>query len=332
MTSNGDVYAGSGANLYRLTDDRSTWIPTNTNVSINGSSQMTEHEDTLYIVSDAETLVSTDRGETWSVQGARPEGALIDTVITDEALYLGLADGVFRSVDAGKSWTSLDDGNLADREIRAIAAIENTIFVGTDKGLYRHSSEGWTQLRVGETENIRALASAEHRLYVAVGNDVKHKTFQMTISILSASKTSLSLYRSTDLGDSWQAIDFVEVDSEENSEQNGWFRFSYAVNKPETVAEAEVDEVNKPETVAEAEVEKTSRLKMVAAQEKLLVLDDGKSYYSSDAGETWISLDIDTLNMADTFAVVMSGADTFYTSGSIRYSAHDRCRQNMASV
>ena len=301
MASNGDIYARSGADLYRLTDDRSTWIPTNTDVSINGASQMAEHEDTLYIVSDTETLVSIDRGETWSVQGARPEGALIDIVVTDEALYLGLIEGVFRSVDAGKSWASLDDGNLADREIRAITAIENAVFVGTDKGLYRHSSEGWAQLRVGEAENIRALASAEHRLYVAVGNDVQHKTFRMTISILSASKTSLSLYRSTDLGDSWQAIDFVEVDPEENSEKNGWFSFSH--------------EVNKPETVADAEVEKTSRLKMVAAQEKLLVLDDGKSYHSSDAGETWVSLDLDTLNMADTFAVVMSGADTFYTGG-----------------
>ncbi len=311
MASNGDVYARAGADLYRLTDDRSAWIPTNTNRSINGSSQMTEHEDTLYIVSDTEVLASADRGSTWNSLGTRPEGKLIGTVITDEVpgaqanitMYLGLAEGVFRSVDVGKSWTSLDDGNLADREIRAITAIEDTVFVGTDKGLYRHSSEGWTQLPVGETGNIRALASAEHRLYVAVGNDVQHKTFSMTISILSASKTTLSLYRSTDLGDSWQAIDFTKTvsDSEENSEKNGWFSFSH--------------EVNEPQTSDNSEVEKTSRLKMVAAQERLLVLDDGNSYYSSDAGETWVSVDLDTLNMADTFAVAMSGANTFYTGG-----------------
>ena len=301
MASNGDVYARAGADLYRLTDDRSTWIPANTNVSLNGASQMTEHEDTLYIISDTETLVSIDRGETWNAQGTRPKGELIDIIVTDEALYLALIEGVFHSVDAGKSWTSLDDGNLTDRKIQAITAIENTVFVGTDKGLYRHSSEGWAQLQVGETKNIRALASAEHRLYVAVGNDVQHKMFGMTISILATSKTSLSLYRSTDLGDSWQAIDFVEMDSEENSKENGWFSFSHAVNKPQTVADSEV--------------EKTSLLKMVAAQERLLVLDGGKSYYSSDAGETWISLDLDTLNMADTFAVVMSGANTFYTGG-----------------
>ena len=311
MAANGDVYARSNAELYRLTDDRRAWIPTNTNVSLDGHWEMAEHEDTLYIVSDAETLASVDRGKTWNAQGARPEGQLIGTVITDAApgaqaniiMYLGLVDGVFRSVDAGKSWTPLDDENLTDRKIQAITAIENTVFVGTDKGLYRHSSEGWEQLPVGETENIRALASTEHRLYVAVGNDVENKTFSMTISIFSTSKTSLSLYRSTDLGDSWQAIDFTKVVSD--SEENGWFSFSHEVNKPEVVAQ-EADN---------SEMDKISRLKMVAAQEKLLVLDGGNGYYSNDAGETWISLDTSSQYMADTFAVVMSGPNTFYTSG-----------------
>ena len=307
MASNGDVYARAGADLYRLTDDRRTWIPTNTDVSLKGYWQMAEHEDTLYIVSDAETLVSVDRGETWRVQGARPAGQLIGTVITDEVLYLGLADGVFRSVDAGKSWTSLNDGNLADKKIQAITAIGNTVFVGTDKGLYRHSSEGWAQLQVGETGNIRALASAEHRLYVAVGNDVQKKILSMTISISLTSKTSLSLYRSTDLGDSWQSIDVVEMDSdsEENSEENGRLSVSGEVNKSQIATQV----------ADNSEVEKTTSLKMVAAQERLLVLDGGKSHYSSDAGETWISLDLDTLNTANTFDVVMSGANTFYTSG-----------------
>ena len=297
MASNGDVYARSGSDLYRLTDDRSAWISANTNVSLNGSWQMTEHEDTLYIVSDTEVFASIDRGQTWNVQGTRPKGELVDTVITDEVLYLALTDGIFQSIDAGKSWTSLDDGNLVDREIRAITAIENTVFIGTDNGLYRRSSEGWEQLPVGETGNIRALASAEHRLYVAVGNDAQNKTFSMTISIFSTSHTSLSLYRSTDLGDSWQAIDFVEMDSEEN----GGFSFSY--------------EVNKPQMAANLEVEKISPLKMVAAQERLLVLDGGRNYYSSDTGETWISLNLDPMDMADTFAVVMSGANTFYIGG-----------------
>ena len=114
----------------------------------------------------------------------RPEGTLVDLVITDEApgaqanivMYLGLADGVFRSVDAGKSWTSVNNEALIGKKIQAITAIENKLFVGTDNGLYRRHSEGWEQVPVGEvSKNIRALASAEHRLYVAVGSGVKNQ-------------------------------------------------------------------------------------------------------------------------------------------------------------
>ena len=305
VAANGDIYANSGADLYRLTDDRNTWIPANTDAPINGYWQMAEHEDALYIVSDTEVLTSVDRGETWNTLGTRPAGQLVGTVITDGTpgaqtditMYLGLVDGVFRSVDAGKSWTSLDDENLTDRKIQAITAIENTVFVSTDNGLYRHSSEGWEQLPVGETENIRALASAEHRLYVAVGKGIENKEFSISLSMSSISDTSLSLYRSTDLGDSWQAIDFEKTVSEENTN----FSFSVSVNTEK--ADDPAGEV------------KNSNVKMAAAQESLFVLDGADSYYSSDAGETWISLDPAITATVDTSTVVLSDAKTFYKSG-----------------
>ncbi len=213
--SNGDLYARSGTDLYRLSDDGRAWRPANTNMAIDGSWRIVERGEVLYVVSDTETLTSIDRGRTWNVQGTRPSGALVDIVITGEALYLGLVDGVFRSVDAGKSWTPLNDANLTDREIRAITAIENTVFVGTDAGLYRRNPDGWEQLSVGKAKNIRALASTDHRLYVAVGED-KNQNFSISISTWSVFKnTDPSLYRSVDLGDSWQSIDFAETDSEE---------------------------------------------------------------------------------------------------------------------
>ena len=330
VAANGDVYARSGADLYRLADDRNAWISAHTNMAINESWQMTEHADTLYGVSDTEVLASTDRGKTWNSLGTRPEGQLIGTIITDAApgaqanitMYLGLVNGVFRSVDAGKSWTPLTDEKLTDRKIQAITAIENTVFVGTDKGLYRHNSEGWERLPVGKSENIRALASAEHRLYVAVGvgEEIKKKNLSISISISmsSASYASLSLYRSTDLGDSWQAIGIPKTVSD--SEENGGFVLTTGANNPK------MDD--------NSETEKTPSVKMVAADEKLLVVDGSKSYYSSDTGETWISLGSGaaaigrtstairgTVTRAiaaatgGTATAVMSDANTFYKSG-----------------
>ena len=279
FTANGKLYAGAGADLYTLTDDGNAWRAITPNVPIQGSWQITEHADTLYIVSDTELLASADGGKTWNSLGTRPEGQLIDLLITDEdsaaqadiIMYLALTNGVFRSTDAGKSWTSLNDG-ISDRKIRAITAIENTLFVGTDAGLYRRRSEGWEQLPVGESENVRALEGAEHQLYVAVGPEVRAQEMSPTASMRMTMGTTLSLYRSTDLGDSWQALDFIV---ERESSQGNGFGFTIGAQVSDSGTGLILD------------------TKIVASQESLLVLNGGKSYYSNDSGKTWVNLGSD---------------------------------------
>jgi len=289
-TTTGELYAGTGAALYRLTDNRRAWSLVNTSTPIKGSWPMTEWGDTLYVASDTQVLASTDRGETWHSLGAHPKGQPIGIVITDEALYLGLVEGIFRSVDAGKSWTPLNDGNLADRKIRDLAAVENTVIVGTDKGLYRRNSEDWEQLPVGGTENIRALAAAEHQLYVAVGEEVKNQLTSHFMSAMTTREASLVLYRSTDLGDSWQAIGPTKV---LQSRRSG---FTFGVSD-------------------DSETETTSSVKIVAAQKSLLILDSGNSYYSNDYGETWSALHSSFSGMDKVPAVVMLDENTFYKGG-----------------
>ena len=60
-------------------------------------------------------------------------------------MYLVLADGVFRSTDAGSTWHAFNDG-LTAPEIQDAAAIENVPFLGTKQGIYRLNSG-----RMGET-------------------------------------------------------------------------------------------------------------------------------------------------------------------------------------
>ena len=312
VASNGDFYAEADTGLYRLADDKSRWGLVNANMPINGSSQMTEHNSILYIVSDEEVLTSIDRGETWNSLGARPEGQLIDLVITDGdpgaqadiIMYLGLAGGVFHSVDAGKSWIPVSDP-LANKQIRAITAIENVVFVGTDSGLYRLNSASWTLLPVGESDNIRAVASAEHRLYVAVGEKAVNKGFGFTLPVRMTAATSLSLYRSTDLGDSWQTLDFIKTKTEPSS-QSG---MTISVG-----ATPESDQ-NGKDGPKDSETGKTSVFEMVAVEESLFVLDDENSYYSSDAGENWVTLDSDIPDRADVSRLVSLNAHIFYRNG-----------------
>ena len=313
VASNGDFYAEADTGLYRLADDKSRWGLVNANMPINGSSQMTEYNSILYIVSDEEILTSIDRGETWNSLGARPEGQLIDLVITDgdsEAqadiiMYLGLVDSVFYSVDAGKSWTPVSD-QLVNKEIRAITAIENVVFVGTDSGLYRRNSAGCTLLPVGESDNIRAVASAEHRLYVAVGEKAVNQDFGFALPARMIRKTPLSLHRSTDLGDSWQTLDFIKTKTEPSSPSGMTIRVGPAAPKSDQNGKGGPED---------SETKKTSIFKIVALEESLFVLDDENSYYSSDAGENWVTLDPNIPDRADVSMLVSLNAHTFYRNG-----------------
>ena len=316
VASNRDFYAEADTGLYRLADDKSRWGLVNANMPINGSSQMTEHNSILYIVSDEEVLTSIDRGETWNSLGARPEGQLIDLVITGEApgaqadiiMYLGLAGGVFHSVDAGKSWTPVSD-QLANKKIRAITAIDNVVFVGTDSGLYRRNSAGWTLLPVDEdhkTRNIRAVASAEHRLYVAVGEKVVNKDFGFVLPSRMVWETSLSLHRSTDLGDSWQTLDFIKTETEASSQVGMTIRVGAA---------DPISDQNGERGPKDAEAKPTLSFKMVAVEDNLFVVDDENSYYSSDAGDNWVTLDSSIPDIGYVSTLVSLDANTFYRNG-----------------
>ena len=290
VASQGDLYAGTGTDLYKLTDNGRKWSLISSKASFKGSWQMTERADTFYVVSDTEVLASADRGKTWNSLGMRPKGKLIDIMITDEAFYLGLVKGVYHSKDGGTSWIPLNNG-LEDRKIRALAAIENTVYAGTDKGLYRLKSEEWDQLPVGgKVENIRALASAGHRLYVAVGKEVKNQLTSQFLSMMTTRKTS-SLYRSTDLGDSWQGIE------------------------PEKVLPAKTTGRVTFGTSNDSETEPTSSIRIAAFQKNLMVIDRGSSYYSSDAGETWITLDSSFSDSDNPPVVAMLNKNLFYSGG-----------------
>lgn len=181
-TAEGTIYAFSPTGIYRLRPDAPAWTLINSDLPIEGLRvAMAEHDGALYIVSNDEVLVSTDGGETWKSLGPRPAGHAIGLVIVDEAqgissnkrrtMYFALHDeGMFRSTDVGAQWTLFDNG-LIGRKISAVATVGNTVFVGTDKGLYRLESGTWKRLLEDVSGSIYSLAVAEDSLYVSTGPD-----------------------------------------------------------------------------------------------------------------------------------------------------------------
>ena len=116
-----------------------------------------ENRGTLYIVSTNEIFASVDKGETWRAFCVRPKGDTVGFIITEErdprgseagiTMYLALKDeGIFRSIDSGLEWESLNDG-LGGERISAITAVGKTVFTGTNRGLYRLDSDIWKNCR-----------------------------------------------------------------------------------------------------------------------------------------------------------------------------------------
>ena len=219
VSSSGDVYAASRIGIYRLAPDAPAWtlvspLPSEASVDNHGI-RMAERDDTLYLVFPDGVFASKDRGKIWIKLGKRPEGRAIGLVITDDALYLALRDdeGIFRSTDAGKQWTRLNN-EIADSGVNAVAAVENTVFVGTNKGLYRLHSETWEKLPLDTTKAIHSLSVSENNLYVGTGFDHSQlegpegmKVYmEKVMSNINSDAKAWEIFHSTDFGELWTDI------------------------------------------------------------------------------------------------------------------------------
>ena len=205
-TSKKTRYANSSIGVYRLTPEATVWTPVNINIPNDVFRvPIAEHAGTLYIVAADELLASTDDGETWNVLGTRPEGYPVELIVIDTAarktvtMYLALLDnGIFRSTDAGKHWTPVSNG-LTDRNIYKLVAIDETVFTGTDRGLYRLNADVWEQLPVDTTRAVHDLVVCENKLYVGTGRKVEeHMRFDPS--------RRGRIFKSNDLGTSWTEI------------------------------------------------------------------------------------------------------------------------------
>ena len=215
--ADGTIYAAAKTGLYKLTPD-ATWVLISSDIPTGQYRvPITEHQDTLYTVSTDEVFASGDGGETWNALGPRPKGVANGLTVTTAiqkhdpnatvTLYLALQEkGIFRSTDAGQHWTPINNG-LTGKRIFTISAMGNTLFAGTNQGLYRLGSSNWQQLLTDTSGAVYALTVDENNLYVGMGPDVVYsessKSYPKRPNLEVLQKR---IFHSADLGDSWTEI------------------------------------------------------------------------------------------------------------------------------
>lgn len=263
------LYLIAKTGFYRLTKGADAW----TLVSPSGPNRqfdpiMAERDDTFYLLTPNQLLTSTDRGETWSTLGDRPNGRAVALIITDArrerssqsadmTMYLVLRTEVFRSEDGGKQWVAIGEGlrtdaipvpNDIDFRIHDAATIDNALFagtnqilfVGTNRGLFRFTN-GWEKVTLPTPQGINSLAASENRLYVAATSIGSPEDANR--------KPAISLFYSTDFGDSWTDI---------------------------------------TPSLHEHPVKLITAVKVVPVGETLMVIGTGGVLLSYDRGETWM--------------------------------------------
>ena len=159
--------AASSERLYRSVDRGCTWTQLGgVNVSVVAVDPTTHL--TVYAAGRNGAARSVDGGEHWAVSGPLPVavGAITAIVVgRDGAVVLGAhqaggglggaGPGVFRSVDAGRTWIDLNAGSMNILTLAVDAA--GTLFAGTDGGgVFRRddSADTWRPASRGLTGKV----------------------------------------------------------------------------------------------------------------------------------------------------------------------------------
>ena len=218
-TSDRTLYAVMGyENIYKLPFGENEWQLVNADFlrqETEGDIRIAEHGGTLYIIRSHELFASTDEGKTWNFIGPCPKGHMRELLITEEAFYLSLNNGIFRSDNAGNSWKNMNDGldNRFTKKsgIGTLRLSQETLFAGTSLGVYRLDAGTWQhlQLPVDNTVMVCSLVVSEDHIYAAVAVNIMEGDGTPTenyFNLCDISKDSWWVFRSTDGGDSWTDI------------------------------------------------------------------------------------------------------------------------------
>ena len=226
-TSDGTLYAVMGyENIYKLPTDENEWQLANaeflrqetegeSRIAERDGIRIAEHDGTLYIIRSHELFASTDGGKTWNSIGPCPNGHVQELLITEDAFYLGLHNGIFRSEDAGNSWHNMNNGldNRFTKKsgIYTLRLREGILFAGTSLGVYRLNAATWEHLHlpVDNTVMVCSLAVSEGNIYVAVAVNIMEGDGTPTenyYNLCDIRKDSWWVFRSTDGGDAWTDV------------------------------------------------------------------------------------------------------------------------------
>jgi len=210
VTTEGELYAlDFDFGLHKLPTDKKEWQHVIDLSSLDTrwvpNPPITKWNNTLYILSSNQLFASKDDGKTWDlVHSWQEEYGPRGLILMDDAFHIAFVTGVFRSEDKGKTWEKINTESMGN--IHFLVKSQNTVFAGTDNGLFRLWNDNWKHMKLPEQKigGIFSVTATEEKLYVAA-------EFNWEIEVKPEDRFKPTdrgwwIFRSTDLGESWTDI------------------------------------------------------------------------------------------------------------------------------
>lgn len=182
------LFAGTGGGVSVSTDGGTSWTVTNNGLQGIGLHDITSQGSDLLLATTSGLFRSSDAGDSWS-HVALENNYCLTALLVNDTIYIGTTAGILRSIDNGVTWTEHSNGmNAHDRSILALATSPSgTLFAASEAYAYRSTDHGENW----ETLNEKLTTSA--------------KSFLATESYVLAG-TYIGVYRSTDDGLNWTRV------------------------------------------------------------------------------------------------------------------------------
>ena len=225
-------FAGGKTGTYLSTDSGANYrLSNNGNDAVGPTRGYTKDNNYIYTCTSQGAFRSADNGVTWVSKSVGLTNLLGGGILNvgKRLFYVG-PTGVFMSTDQGDNWKS---AGLSTTDVRSIAAINDTLFVGTNgAGIYKSVDFGanWVAINNGLSGalNFRAMESKGNTLFAGGPNGTgvfrsldfganwtllggglasgSYRGFARNTQLIVAGSFGAGVFYSTDNGDNWTTI------------------------------------------------------------------------------------------------------------------------------
>lgn len=239
------IYLGAPAGgIWKSINNGSSWTPLTDElpqIGVSGIAVDYSNSNTIYIATGDKdagdsysvgVYKSIDGGLTWNptgtMGGSNPSraGDIIIHPTNNQILWCATNNGIYKTTNAGTSWTQVQTGNFSQGNIRLKPGSPSTVYAVSNNRFYRSTDSGTTFSMI-----TTGLPSTSGRLVMDVSPANPDYIYILSSKIGSENYNFQGIYRSTDGGTTFTARNTTtNIFENSGSPSQAWFDLALSVS------------------------------------------------------------------------------------------------------